>query len=475
LAPLVKTGGLADVSGALPQALAAMGHDVRVALPAYASIDTAHLGEQAETCVADLRWGVVQGALRESRVPNSEVPLYLIEHDGYFGRDGLYGGHEGDFPDNLERFSFFCMAVLDAIPKTGWMPDVVHCHDWHTALLPVFCKTRLARHPVWGDIPSVFTIHNLAYQGVAPGATLPRSGLGWDLFHPDGLEYYGNVNMMKGGIAYADKLNTVSKRYAREIQTADYGEGLEGALLARKADLSGIVNGVDYTEWNPATDSHLAAGYSAVDMAGKKECKRALQKRFGLPARDVPVIGMVSRLVAMKGFELVVEALPKLMAQDLQLVVLGTGAPELEEALAKAAKKHPDRLVAELAYNNEIAHQIYAGSDFFLMPSLVEPCGLSQLYSMAYGTLPIVRRTGGLSDTVRDASATNVAKSTATGIVFSAPKAQALARAVARALTMYTHKDTFKQVRRTAMQQDFSWDRSSKEYVKLYRKAMRAR
>lgn len=410
--------------------------------------------------------------LRLSRLPNSDVPLYLIQNDDYFDREFLYGFPGGEYEDNLERFSFFCASVLDGMRRIGWKPDVVHCNDWHTALIPPYLRVRFPHDAFWGNTPSIFTVHNLIYQGIYPAWRLRATGLPTELFHAECLEFYGDINVMKGGIAYATKINAVSRRYAMEIQSGEQGAGLDGFLRTRGADISGILNGADYLEWNPKTDPHIDANYDLDDLSGKHVCKRAMQKWANLPFKDVPLFGIVSRIVWQKGLDLVVEAIDALMKEDLQFVVLGTGDPIYEDPLLRMTDKYPDKLHVELKYDDILAHRIEAGSDFFLMPSHFEPSGLSQLYSLAYGAVPVVRKTGGLADTVVDATRVNIHKEIATGIVFEEANAKALVEAVRRAIALYADEKNYREVQSIGMKQDFSWERASNAYVKLYKSAI---
>lgn len=472
LAPLVSTGGLAEVAGALPRALHTQGHDVRLAMPCYRNIPVENRGEEYCLCVADLSAKIQHGALRKSRVPDSEISLYLIEHEGYFGRERPYGVGAYEYDDNAERFCFFCLAVLHGVPQTGWLPDIIHCHDWHTAAIPAFLRTRYAHDPVWGNMPTLFTIHNLAFQGRYPKSKFPSTGLEPWLFTPNFVEYEGDMNLMKAAIAFAGKINTVSPRYAREIQTLEYGAGLDGILRTRSADLHGILNGVDYRVWNPATDRHLAANYSRTDLTPKQICKAALQKRLDVPASNAPMIGMVSRLYWQKGIDVLADALEQLMKLDVQIAILGSGDPKLEQRLQEAAARYPQKLAVVLGFDTPLAHQIQAGSDFFLMPSRYEPCGLSQLYSLAYGTVPIVRRTGGLADSVRDLNTVYRKNGQATGISFVPLTPESIVKSVRRALDLYANPELLRQVRLAGMAEDFSWERSSRAYVDLYRKTI---
>ncbi len=472
VAPFAKTGGLGDVAYALPRVLKKQGHDVRIAMPCYATVPAEARGVSRHEVTADYCYPRMRGVLRESRLPNSDVPLYLLQQDEYFDREYFYGPPGSEYEDNLERFAFFCGAVLDGVRQTGWRPDVVHCNDWHTCLIPAYLRTRFSHDEFWGRVPTVLTIHNLIYQGIYPAWRLPHTGLPWDLFHADCLEFYGDINIMKGGIRFATKINAVSRRYASEIQSGEQGAGLEGFLRTRSYDLTGILNGVDYEEWNPSKDPYIAANYCAEDLSGKEACKDALRKELKLPNVSHPLIGMVSRLVWQKGIDILIEALDDLMTLDLQLAVLGTGDPIYEDALLDKAEEYPDKLHVELRYDDRRAHVIEAGADFFLMPSHFEPSGLSQLYSLAYGAVPIVRKTGGLADTVTDASKANLAKEIATGIVFEAATAGALVDAVRRALQLYKDRKAYREVQIRGMREDFSWDRASRSYAKLYREAM---
>lgn len=472
LAPLISTGGLADVAYALPKALMDQGHDVRVAMPCYRNLTSEQRGEQYCLCVAEMGQHTEYGALRTATAPQAGFPLYLIEHEGYFGRENPYGSGAYEYADNAERFSFFCLALLHGIPQTHWKPDIVHCNDWHTAPIPVFLKTRFASHPFWSGTPTLFTIHNMAFQGRYGADKYQRTGLPPELFHPGCMEYEGDMNLMKAAILFSTKLNTVSPRYAKEIQTLEYGAGLDNVLRVRAADLHGILNGVDYSLWNPETDPHLPARYSRANLAGKAECKKSMQEELEFPLSDVPLFGLVSRLYWQKGIDLLLGALPDLMAQDLQLVVLGSGDPDLECQLRQVAARHPEKLRVLLRFDPPLSHRLQAASDFTLMPSRYEPCGLNQMYAMAYATIPIVRSTGGLADSVRNLNAVTLRRGAATGISFVPLTATALQKAIDRALDLYRKPDLFHQIRMNAMAEDFSWDRSCRDYVHLYGEAL---
>jgi starch synthase len=474
LAPLVVTGGLADVAAALPAALKAQGHDVRIAMPCYRNVPAEHRGHPRCMVVAQLGPKRAWGQMRETQAPFGRLPLYLIEHAGYFDRPRPYGGGDVEYTDNAERFAFFCIAALDGIRQTGWRPDVVHSNDWHTAVAPACLRTVLAHDAFWRGTPSLLTIHNLAFQGRYGAHHFPLTGLPPELLDSGIAAYEGDMNLLKAAIHFATRINTVSPRYALEVQTQDYGEGLHDSLRARAQDLCGILNGVDYAVWHPSQDKFIAEQFSAEATGGKRACKRALQQAFGLPERDVPLFGVVSRLHWQKGMDLVAQAMDGILAQDTQIVLLGTGDPAIERQLAAAAARHPGQAAVHLGFDNALAHQVYAGSDFFLMPSRYEPCGLSQMYSLAYGTLPIVRRTGGLADSVRDCNPVHLRRKTANGISFVPRTPQALVRAVTRALALYRQQRTYRAVQQRAMADDFSWKQSCLRYVALYESMLAA-
>jgi starch synthase len=480
-----KTGGLADVAGALPRALAKRGNLAAIAMPLYNSCRRAGAPVERTGIVLPVPMGDRTLACRvwRSRLPDSNVPVFLIEHAPYFERDdpargqGLYqrqtpGGDKEDYWDNGERFVFFCRAVMELIPHVGFPVEVLHANDWQTGLVPVYLREMYRAHPGYGRLRSVFTIHNIAYQGSFPRSLLNFTGLPQTLYNPGQLEHYG-FNFLKGGIVFADAVNTVSPTYAREIQTAEYGCGLEGLLSTYHWKLSGIVNGCDYAHWNPATDRHLAAQYTPETVFENKPlCKAALQKRFGLPEDPAtPVLGVVARLVAQKGIDIVLSAARGFFDMGCQLVVLGDGDREYQDQLLALRERHPERVGVFIGFNEGLAHVIEAGSDLFLMPSRYEPCGLNQLYSLKYGTPPVVRQTGGLADTVVNATQENLADLRATGFGFGEYSARALYETVRWALTLYRDRPAdFKQVVRTAMAQDWSWDRSAEAYEKLYLK-----
>jgi starch synthase len=473
--PYAKTGGLADVAGALPRALADLGCDVRIVMPAYRAVDREKFGfraiGQAEVAIGDAR---VPVRFFESRLPGSAVPVHLVANDRLFDRPGLYGEGGRDYPDNLERFSAFCRAALALLRHTGWPPHILHCHDWQTALLPVYLGVE-PRDPLLGATGTLFTIHNLAYQGLFPRERLRATGLSPRLFTPDGIEFYGQINLLKGGLVFADLLSTVSEQYAREIQTPEFGAGLDGLLRGRAAALIGILNGVDYTAWDPSTDPLIPARYTPQDLAGKPVCKEQLQRGLDLEiGARIPLIGMITRLADQKGLDLVSSAIETFLALGAQFALLGAGDPVYEARFQEISRRCAGQAAASLGFDEALAHRIEAGADMFLMPSRYEPSGLNQLYSLRYGTVPIVRRTGGLADTIVDASPEARARGTANGFVFEPYAADALLGAVARALVMFRDAAAWRRLQATGMRQDFSWGRSAAKYVAAYQRVIAA-
>jgi starch synthase len=458
--PFAKAGGLADVAGALPAALRRLGHDVRVLMPRYRRTAPGPLAA-VRGLREELGGRVLEATLLEGRGPG-EVPFYFVDAPALYDRPGIYGEGGRDYPDNLLRFAFLCRAAL-AVVRGTWTPDLAHCHDWHTALLPAYLRWDGPR------LATLFTVHNLAHQGLFPSDEFPLTGLPADAFTMDGVEFFGRVNVLKAGLVWADLLSTVSETYAREIQTPEYGMGLDGLLRARSADLFGVLNGVDYTRWDPATDPYLVANYSADDLSGKARCKAALQRELGLAdAPHVPLLAVIARLVPQKGIDLIVEALPALVRAGAQLVVLGTGDPALEAALCRAARRWPAQVRARIGFDEALAHRIEAGADIFLMPSRFEPSGLNQLYSLRYGTVPVVRRTGGLADSVVDLTPQTLQEGRASGFVFDACTVEAFLAAAGRALAAYRDPGLWRRLQQTGMRLDFSWDRAAGCYAALY-------
>jgi starch synthase len=452
VAPFSKTGGLADVVGALPGALAALGAEVVTVTPLYRCVRRHRPEPTPHRVRVPLGDGAAEGrAFRSGNV-------YFLECDPFFDRDGLYGTPNGDYGDNAARFIFLARGALELLEQLG-APDVLHAHDWQAGLVPLYLKTLYA-----ADFPrtrSVLTIHNLAYQGLFPPSEYPKTGLDGRHFTWKEVEFYGQVNFLKAGLVHADALTTVSPTYAREIQTPELGCGLDGVLRERSAALHGILNGADYSEWDPSRDPHLPARYSAQDLFGKALCKAALQKRCGLPARpEIPLAGMVTRLSEQKGIDLFLEAAEALAAEDLQIVLLGSGDRSYQEAVLRVSDRHRHRICAQVAFDNALAHLIEAGSDLYLMPSRYEPCGLNQIYSLRYGTVPVVRATGGLADTVIDG---------VTGFTFGPYTSAAFLQAVRRALRVYEDPPAWRRMMLEGMRQDFSWGASARRTMDLYR------
>lgn len=465
--PFCKTGGLADVVGSLARVLASRpGHRVALFLPLYRAVRAAPFRLEP---VPGHFWVPIGEALEKARLwraPWGGVEVFFVDHPKYFDRDELYGTAAGDFPDNDERFIFFCRGVLEGLKFVDIKPDVLHCQDWQSALIPAYLETRYHIDAYYARTASVLTVHNLAYQGQFTKDALFLAGFGWADFTPDKLEFYGGVNFLKAGLVYADALTTVSPTYSKEIQSAEFGRGLEGVLKHRSADLSGILNGLDLDYWNPSTDPHIAERYSEEKAAkGKAACKLALQKSAGLElAASTPLVGVVSRLDDQKGLDVAVQALDALLSGDLQLAAVGSGVPELQDAFQRLAERHPGKVLFRTGYDEPLAHQVYAASDLFLMPSRFEPCGLSQLIAMRYGSAPVVTRTGGLADTVLDASGSDE------GFGFVAPKAEPalVAEALDRALRAFREPASWAGLVRRCMERDFSWERSAGEYLKLF-------
>jgi starch synthase len=467
VAPFAKTGGLGDVAGSLPRALHQLGHDVRVFLPCYRAVEERGftLRKGRKSVEVDIDGIPRKGLLRQTNLDG--VPVYLMGNREYFQREGLYGTEEGDYADNGERFGFFCRAVLEMLRRLDFRPDVLHLNDWQTALIPILLGTELKNDPFFSSIGTLLTIHNLGYQGLFPREVMRALHLDPALFSVDALEYYGRVSLLKGGIVYADKLNTVSETYCREIRTPSMGLGFEGILQQRDEDLYGVLNGLDDKLWDPALDSTLATTFSSSDLRGKAGNKKALQKELGLEQKaSAPIVAMVTRLDAQKGLDLVAEAWQKLMKRDLQFVLLGTGEKQSMERFAGLQERHPGKVSINLTFDDALSRRIYAGSDMFLMPSRYEPCGLGQLIALRYGSVPIVRKTGGLADTVTDPGEDALK---ANGFTFLEPSAPALLGAVDRALDFFGDRRAWLRLMKRGMNQDFSWTGSARKYLDIYR------
>ena len=474
-APFAKVGGMGDVVGALPKALNRLGVRTMVVIPAYASV----LREgrfDIRSCESVRDFNVRMGdetenaKIYQARLKNSDVEVYFIGSQKYFSRPGIYGNPDtGEgYRDNGKRYLFFMKSGLELLLRLEKQVDIIHCHDSHTALIPGVIRMNYSSTPFFSNVGTLFTIHNLAYQGVYPKKVLHYAGIDDKHFFPmSPFEYWNKVNFMKAGILMSDKVNTVSQTYAVEIRSShEFGHGLEGVLQSRRMDISGIVNGIDYEEWDPQSDPLIPARYSSSDFSGKETCKVNLRRRFGLPhfQERVPVVGIVSRLADQKGFELIADAMPEIVASNMQMVVLGVGQQKYHKLLSKIALKYPDRIGVSLTFDNELAHEIEAGCDMFLMPSRYEPCGLSQLISLRYGTIPVVRATGGLADTVAPYDGKN-----GTGFLFREYSAQEMMAALKQALSVYSDPDRWRTLMARAMAQDWSWEKSADMYKQLYK------
>jgi len=462
--PLIKTGGLADVCGSLPKALAELSQDIKLIIPNYQALKTS---ENVRFMCA-IRVDNRNINILETRMPDSHVIVWLVDYPAYYNYPGNpYVDEQGDsWPNNAERFGLFCRIAVEAAMdriNQDWKPDVVHCNDWQSGLVPALLSLE-------NDRPStVFTIHNMAYQGLFPATAAAKLNIPGQLWHPAGLEFHDMLSFIKGGLVYADYITTVSPTYAQEIQTAEFGYGLEGLLDHRKEFLGGIINGIDLDQWNAENDTLIAQTYSVSTLDKKQLNKAALQVKFALPVNDqVPILGLIGRLVEQKGIDLILECLPEMMEMDMQFVLLGSGDKDFEKQLKKLALLYPDKIAITIGYDEALAHLIEAGADIFLMPSRFEPCGLNQMYSQRYGTIPIVRKTGGLADTVTDTVPETLANKTASGVVFSEASSSALLEAIKRTLILYSMPDYWKKMQINAMKKDFSWQRSAEQYLSLY-------
>ncbi|MDY6881610.1 MAG: glycogen synthase GlgA [Desulfatiglans sp.] len=468
--PYAKTGGLADVAGSLPMALKRMGMDVRSVLPFYRNIREGHFDVSPSTNELEVPLGK---ALLKSRVlearTKDDVPFYFIDREDLYDRPHLYGDPTGDYYDNLERFTFFAHAALRLIGKVGFIPDIVHCHDWQTGLIPALLKGPYERSPGLSQISTLFTIHNMGYQGIFPEEKMAVTGLDKEtFFHINGVEFWGDISLLKAGIMYADAVTTVSPKYVQEIQTSEFGMGMEGILQGRHEDLHGILNGVDYSLWDTENDRHIAASYSWDKMAGKSRCKEALIKEMNIDKSILsrPLLGVISRFDSQKGFGLLMEVLEDLLALDVGLVFLGAGDETIQKEIEQAADLHPGKVGLFIGLNDSLAHRIMAGADIFLIPSRYEPCGLTQMYALRYGTVPVVRATGGLEDTVVSFDAET---SHGNGFKFGPFEATAFLGAVKQAVNCYSSPGVWKRLVLNGMREDFSWDKSARKYIELYR------
>ncbi len=478
--PFAKTGGLADVAGALPKALAKKGHNVKVIMPKYRVVDESKFGLRNKLSglsveTADRRIGY---DIKHTVDEKSSVEYLFVDCPQFFDRDSLYIDPSAgtDWADNDERFIMFSKAAIETAKLLGFKPDIVHCNDWQSALVIAYLKTIYAYDEFFIDTKTLFSIHNLAYQGNFPAEHFKKLGLGYEYFYPASpFEFWGKVSFMKAGIYFADAINTVSKTYAEEIQSSpEYGYGMEGLLRERSKDLYGIVNGIDYDVWNPEVDELIPHKYSIGNLEGKKLNKKALLEKAGLTVtkKDIPLIGIISRLADQKGFDLIAQISKDLLSLNLKIVLLGTGEKKYHDMFTALKKKHPRKLSVNLTFDNALAHLIEAGSDMFLMPSRYEPCGLNQLYSLKYGTIPIVRKTGGLADTIIDY---NESDGYGTGFVFKNYDAYELLDMIKKALAVYRKKKEWSKLQENAMSMDFSWDRSAEHYVELYAKTVNSK
>ncbi len=448
--PFAKTGGLADVAGALPLALEELKQEVIIIMPKYKAI------QEPKFKIKKSREGIPYSVIGE------DIRVYFIENDAYFNRDSLYGDKTGDYPDNLERFSYFSRAALDLLKKINFKADIIHVHDWQSSLVPVYLKTLYRDNPFYKQMKTILTVHNIGYQGLFKKEEFPKLGLDWGLFNMELLEFYDRVNILKGGMLFCDIINTVSEAYSREIQSKEFGYGLEGVLSKRKLDLFGILNGLDYSIWKPEQDEFILKNYSGSGLEGKYKDKQNLQEICKFPAKkEVPLFGIVSRLAEQKGLDILSEAMEEICGMNLQMVILGTGDLKYHLILEEMVEKYPKVISLHLKFDDSLAHKIYAGSDIFLMPSKYEPCGLGQMISLRYGTIPLVFKTGGLADTVNEKN----------GFVFDQYTAPQLVATIKKSMQAFKDKKKWSGLVSRAMKCNFSWAESAKRYIQLYEKA----
>lgn len=474
--PFAKTGGLADVSSALPQTIKELEHEIRVIMPRYGSINERKARLHQMIRLIDIAIPIGKKTfpltVKSSFLANNQVKVqvYFVDNPDLFGRTGLYVHPETkkDYHDNDERFFFFDKAVLELLKHLGWQPDIIHCNDWQTGLIPAYLKTIYRDDPFYAETRTVLTVHNMAYQGVFPRSSFAKTGLPTELLSEEGIEAYGNINLLKAGLVFSDAITTVSEKYAEEIRSSDeYGCGLQDIVRKRQKDLHGIVNGIDYSIWDPSVDQLIPHRFDSRSIDLKAEDKKELLRDMGLPYDErTPVVGIISRLADQKGFDLIGEVLDDLMAIGVQFVILGTGEKRYHDLFEKAHKKYPTKIAVSLTFNNDLAHLIEAGSDMFLMPSRYEPCGLNQLYSLRYGTVPIVRATGGLDDTIDDYTPST---GEGTGFKFKNYNSRDMLHAVQRAVQAYSDHAAWRKLMRSGMAKDFSWETSARKYIQLYR------
>ncbi len=472
--PYAKTGGLADVIGALPREIVRQGHQVTVYLPFYRQVQKHSKERKAAIPSLTIPFQhfnrfvtVIDGGVQHG------VQFYFLDCPEFFDREAIYGTQSGEYGDNAERFGLFCRAVLESVKQLG-APDIFHVHDWPAAMLPVMLRSIYYYDPILHKIPCLLTVHNAGFQGRFPSTTIDKLLLPWDLYTSERIEFYDQVNFLKGGVVYSDVITTVSRKYAEEIQTPAFGNGLDPVFRARAKDLYGILNGVDYEEWNPATDRKIAAHYVPERLEEKAACRRDLLHAFGLKLgrEETPVLGIVSGFASRKGFDLLAQIADELAQQDIALVMLGTGEAYYENLFRSFAERNPEKVGVKIAYDDTLAHKIEAGADIFLMPSRYEPCGLNQIYSLKYGTVPVVHATGGLDDTIEE---WNPETGTGTGFKFSPYEAEAFMAAIRRALGTFGNQEAWRTLMRNGMAQDFSWGRPAAEYIRLYEECIRRR
>lgn len=471
--PFSKTGGLADVAGSLPLALKDLGVNVSIFLPLHRATREGGFALESTGVRVTVPVGrrAIKAEVMKSAGPASGVSAYFLKCDEYFDRTYLYGTPEGDYFDNLERYAFFSRGVIEGAKALHMKPDIFHANDWQTGLIPAYLKDAYGADKYFSRTATLFTIHNIAYQGLFDPALFEAIGLKGSMMTHLGLEFWGKINLLKAGVVYSDVITTVSRGYSLEIQTPEYGYGLEGVLGERKEDLYGVLNGVDYGEWDPATDTLIPERYSTDDLSGKAVCKEALIKEFGLGIRpSAPVIGMISRLADQKGFDILLDAMPGLMDMDVGMIILGQGDKRHEDLVLKQKNRYPKKLSVRIAFDNRLAHLVEAGSDIFLMPSRYEPCGLNQIYSLKYGTVPVVRATGGLDDTIRDYK-----DKEGNGFKFKEYSGDAIVEKVREATALFEDKKSWQALQKRVMREDFSWEAPAKRYLELYRLAMKKR
>ncbi|MFZ3137035.1 MAG: glycogen synthase GlgA [Thermodesulfovibrionales bacterium] len=472
--PYVKTGGLADVAGALCKEYRKIKQDARIILPLYKGIKESRSSLNYTGIAVKVPVG---GRVTEGRVFSDKYDNYFIACDEFFDRQELYGTPKGDYADNASRFIFFARGIIETCKALDFRPDIIHCNDWQTGLVPLYLKTVYKNSTFFKRTATVFTIHNIGYQGLFPASEMPLTNLGWDLFTPDGIEFYGKINFLKAGIISADILSTVSVAYSKEILNKEFSFGLEGVLKTREDDLYGVINGIDYDEWDPSRDEILPAQYSHNDISGKMICKRELLQKLFQPsdilnAERMPLIGMVGRLSAQKGLDIVIESIPDILSSGVKIAILGKGDEMFHRSFEEFSKKYKGMISVTIGFDDPLAHRIYAGSDFFLMPSRYEPCGLGQLMALRYGCIPVARKTGGLMDTIEDFEPL---RSKGTGFLFSDYSPSALKDALKRAFCVYTDNDKKNKMIIDGMKTDFSWKRSARRYIELYNTAMQSK